>query len=57
MGVIEWDTVANAFVTFFSNMTGYVSVAPGDDKVLVVGYDTNVNVLAPTSERPLSHIL
>lgn len=52
-GVIEWDTVRNAFVAFFSNQTGYVSVAPGDDKVLVLGYDNIVNVLAPTSERPL----
>lgn len=47
-GVIEWDTVQNSFVAFFSNQTGYVSVAPGDDKILVVGYDSTVNVLAPT---------
>lgn len=55
MGVIEWDTVKNAYVTFFSNQTGYVSVAPNDDKILIVGYDNIVNVLAPTSERPNPH--
>ena len=47
MGVFEWNTVSNTFVQFFPNITGYVSVAPGDDEVLVVGYDSNVNVLKP----------
>ncbi|CAK0787274.1 hypothetical protein CVIRNUC_010492 [Coccomyxa viridis] len=47
MGVFEWNTVSNTFVRFFPNITGYVSVAPGDDEVLVVGYDSNVNVLKP----------
>lgn len=47
MGIFEWNTVSNTFVQFFSNITGYVSVAPGDDEVLVVGYDSNVNVLKP----------
>lgn len=46
-GVFEWNTVTNTFVKFFANITGYVSVAPGDDEVLVVGYDSNVNVLKP----------
>ena len=50
MGVLEWNTVTNTFVHFFSNITGYVSVAPGDDEVLVVGYDSNVNVLKPQGE-------
>ena len=47
MGVFEWNTVSNTFVQFLPNITGYVSVAPGDDEVLVVGYDSNVNVLKP----------
>ena len=47
MGIFEWNTVSNTFVKFFANITGYVSVAPGDDEVLVVGYDSNVNVLKP----------
>ena len=47
-GVFEWNTVSNTFVRFFSNFTGYVSVAPGDDKVLVIGYDDAVQVLLPT---------
>ena len=46
-GIFEWNTVTNTFVKFFANITGYVSVAPGDDEVLVVGYDSNVNVLKP----------
>jgi hypothetical protein len=50
MGFIEWNTVTNTFVHFFSNITGYVSVAPGDDEILVVGYDSNVNVLKPQGE-------
>ena len=50
MGVFEWNTVSNTFVQFFPNITGYVSVAPGDDEVLVVGYDSNVNVLKPQGE-------
>ena len=50
MGVFEWNTVSNTFVQFFGNITGYVSVAPGDDEVLVVGYDSNVNVLKPQGE-------
>jgi hypothetical protein len=52
-GVFEWNTATNTFVHFFSNFTGYVSVAPADDKVLVIGYDDAVQVLAPTSNgRP-----
>ena len=47
MGIFEWNTVSNTFVQFFGNITGYVSVAPGDDEVLVVGYDSNVNALKP----------
>ena len=50
MGFFEWNTVTNTFVHFFSNITGYVSVAPGDDEILVVGYDSNVNVLKPQGE-------
>ncbi len=49
-GIFEWNTVTNTFVKFFANITGYVSVAPGDDEVLVVGYDSNVNVLKPQGE-------
>lgn len=49
-GFFEWDAVHNTFVHFFGNITGYVSVAPADDKILVVGYDDYVNVLQPTSE-------
>lgn len=49
-GIFEWNTVTNTFVKFFANITGYVSVAPGDDEVLVVGYDSNVNVLKPQSK-------
>ncbi|BDA42283.1 hypothetical protein COCOBI_03-1700 [Coccomyxa sp. Obi] len=47
MGVFEWNTVSNTFVAFFSNITGYVSAAPGDDEVLVIGYDSNINILKP----------
>jgi hypothetical protein len=54
MGVFEWDTASNTFVKFFGNITGYVSVAPGDDEVLVVGYDSNVNVLKPQGTAPFS---
>lgn len=50
MGVFEWNTATNTFVKFFPNITGYVSVAPGDDEILVVGYDSNVNVLKPQGE-------
>ncbi len=50
MGVLEWNTVSNTFVAFFSNITGYVSAAPGDDEVLVLGYDSNINILKPQGE-------
>ncbi|CAL5229447.1 g12772 [Coccomyxa viridis] len=50
-GIFEWNTVTNTFVKFFANITGYVSVAPGDDEVLVVGYDSNVNVLKPQANN------
>jgi hypothetical protein len=57
MGVFEWNTATNTFVKFFANVTGYVSVAPGDDEVLVVGYDSNVNVLRPRGRSLATRIL
>ena len=54
VGVFEWNTAANTFVKFFSNITGYVSVAPGDDEVLIIGYDHRVNVLKPQGKSHLS---
>ena len=59
MGIFEWNTVSNTFVQFFGNITGYVSVAPGDDEVLVVGYDSNVNArwaLRSFNEGPISAV-
>lgn len=50
MGVLEWNTVSNTFVNFISNITGYVSATPGDDAVLVLGYDSNINILKPQGE-------
>jgi hypothetical protein len=50
MGIFEWNTASNTFVKFFANVTGFVSVAPGDDDILVLGYDGNVQVLKPNGK-------
>ena len=50
-GILEWDTVAERLVKFMANETGYISVYPASDKIIVIDYDMpTVNVLRPQSE-------
>ena len=52
-GTLEWNAQTNKPVYFHKNITGYISAAPADDRILITNSAYNwVTVLTPEGDCP-----
>ncbi len=50
-GTLEWNAQTNKPVYFHKNITGYISAAPADDRILITDSDYNwVTALTPRGD-------